>query len=181
MAIGPRILAFLGAAGRLVELYLSRFGPATERDIKWWLGSTLTAVRRALAEIKAVSVDLAGSIGFVLPDDTTRVDPLGPWVALLPALDPTVMGWFERDWYLGGYREQLFDSAGNAGPTAWADGRIVGTWKQSESGEVRLYLLEDPGIDARDALQAEAAALTDWFEGTRALPRFPSPIAKSFD
>jgi len=24
-----------------------------------------------------------------------------PWAALLPALDPTTMGWSERDWYVG--------------------------------------------------------------------------------
>ena len=32
---------------RLVEEWLRAFGPGTEADIKWWLGSTLTLVRRA--------------------------------------------------------------------------------------------------------------------------------------
>ena len=52
------------------------------------------------------------------------------WVALLPALDPTVMGWKERSWYLGDHQERLFDRNGNAGPTVWADGRVVGGWAQ---------------------------------------------------
>ena len=38
----------------LVELWLRAFGPGTEADIKWWLGSTLKAVRAALAELGAV-------------------------------------------------------------------------------------------------------------------------------
>ncbi len=88
------------------------------------------------------------------------------------------MGWSERDWYLGPYKDQLFDSSGNAGPTAWWDGRIVGGWRQSEGGDVVLQLLEDVGSDGRRALGDEAQRLTEWFAGTRVLARFPSPLSK---
>ena len=88
------------------------------------------------------------------------------------------MGWFERDWYLGPYKAQLFDTNGNAGPTAWWDGRIVGGWRQGDAGEVVLQLLEDVGSKGRRALKDEAKRLTEWFGGTRALMRFPSPLSK---
>ena len=39
-------------------------------------------------------------------------------LALLPGLDVTTMGWFDRDWYLGEHAKQVFDRTGNAGPTA---------------------------------------------------------------
>ena len=29
-----------------------------------------------------------------------------PWIALLPPLDPTTMGWKERDWYLGPHKQR---------------------------------------------------------------------------
>ncbi len=167
-----------GVAG-LVERWLRAFGPGTEADIKWWLGSTLTAVRRALADLGAVEVDLEGETGYVLSDDLEPTEPVEPWAALLPPLDPTTMGWTERDWYLGPYKAELFDTAGNAGPTAWWEGRIVGGWRQAESGEVELQLLEDVGSDALRALEREAALLTDWFGGTRVLHRFPSPLSKA--
>ena len=89
------------------------------------------------------------------------------------------MGWAEREWYLGPYKAQLYDSNGNAGPTAWWDGRIVGGWRQSDRGEVELQLLEDVGSGGRAALEHEAERLTEWFDGTRALPRFPSPLSKA--
>lgn len=162
----------------LVERWLRVFGPGTETDIKWWLGSTLTAVRRALAEIGAVEVDLDGATGHVLADDEEATGELEPWGALLPALDPTIMGWFERDWYLGPYKEQLFDSTGNAGPSTWWNGRVVGGWRQTEAGEVVLQLLEDVGSEAQHALQDHAARLTKWLAGVRVLPRFPSPLFK---
>jgi hypothetical protein len=166
-----------GVAG-LVERWLRAFGPGTALDIKWWLGSTVAAVRRALADLEAVEVDLDGQVGYLLPDDLAPTDPVEPWAALLPPLDPTTMGWKERDWYLGAYKEQLFDTAGNAGPTVWWDGRLVGGWRQAETGDVVLQMLEDVGADGLRAIEREVARLTEWLGGVRALPRFPSPLSK---
>jgi hypothetical protein len=164
---------------RLVEQWLRAFGPGTADDVKWWLGTTVAAVRRALKDVRAVEVDLDGQTGYLLPDDLEATEPVEPWPALLPPLDPTTMGWSQRDWYLGPYRAQLFDTSGNAGPTVWWDGRIVGGWRQSDSGEVVLQMLEDVGLEALRALEREAARLTEWLGGTRVLPRFPSPLSKA--
>jgi hypothetical protein len=176
--LGEEIAPFPAAEGMagLVDLWLRRFGPGTEGDIKWWLGSTVTAVRRALADLHAVEVDLDGRTGYLLPDDLEATDPVEPWASLLPPLDPTTMGWSERDWYLGPHKEQLFDSNGNAGPTVWWDGRIVGGWRQSDTGEVVLQMLEDVGAEGRRAIERESARLTEWLGGTGVLPRFPSPL-----
>ena len=84
--------------------WLRAFGPGTEADIKWWLGSTSPPCARALADLDAVEVDLDGQTGYVLPDDLEPTEPVEPWAALLPPLDPTTMGWIERDWYLGPYK-----------------------------------------------------------------------------
>ena len=168
-----------GVAG-LVERWLRSFGPGSLADIKWWLGSTVGAVRQALHHLDAVEVELeGGTTGYLLPDDLEPTVAPEPFAALLPPLDPTTMGWYERDWYLGPYKHELFDTSGNGGPTVWWDGRIVGGWRQDDGGAVELQLLEDPGRDARAAIDAEAARLSDWFGGTRALPRFPSPLSKA--
>ena len=133
-------------------------------------------MRQALRDVGAVEVSLdGGASGWVLPDDTDPVGPVEPWVALLPALDPTTMGWSERDWYLGPHRAQVFDTAGNGGATIWVDGRIVGGWS-TKDGAVELVLLEDVGADARAALDAEADRLTAWLHGTPVMPRFPAPL-----
>jgi hypothetical protein len=173
----PAVSEAEGVAG-LVERWLGAFGPGTEADIKWWLGSTLRLVRAALAELEAVEVDIDGKTGYLLPDDIDPEDPVEPWGALLPSLDPTTMGWFERDWYLGSHKPEVFDTSGNAGATAWWEGRIVGGWSQAESGEVLLQLLEDVGADAKATLEGEAERLTAWLDGTRVMARFPSPLSK---
>ncbi|MBJ7472450.1 MAG: AlkZ family DNA glycosylase, partial [Solirubrobacteraceae bacterium] len=163
----------------LVERWLRAFGPGSTNDIKWWLGGTVKATKQALADLAAVEVSLeGGGTGWLLPDDLEPEPAVEPWGALLPSLDPTTMGWKERDWYLGDYKAQLFDYAGNAGPTIWWDGRIVGGWRQDADGVVELQWLEDVGSDARAALEADAARLTEWFGGLRVMLRFPSPLSK---
>ena len=167
------------ARADLTRRWLATFGPATVADIKWWLGTTLTAARNALADLGAVEVDLHGSPGWALPDDLDPEPEAPPWCALLPGLDATTMGWFQRDWYLGEHRPRVFDRNGNAGPTAWWNGRVVGGWYQDDGARVRLQLLEDPGRDGRRALQRRADELIAWLEGVRVSPRFPSPLSKA--
>jgi hypothetical protein len=166
------------AQAELVRRWLRGFGPATIADVKWWTGLPMGQVRRAVAETGAVEVDLDGTPGLVLPDDLDPVPAPGPWVALLPALDPTTMGWAGRDFYLGPHRPALFDRNGNAGPTIWLDGHVVGGWAQRATGEVVLRLLEDVGTDASEAIEAEAARLTAWLTPLRVTPRFRTPLER---
>jgi hypothetical protein len=167
------------ARAELARRWLYAFGPATAADLKWWLGSTMTAVRDALGDVGAVDVDLHGQPGVALAEDLEPVGEVEPYAALLPGLDPTTMGWYERDWYLGPHRAAIFDTTGNGGMTAWWDGRIVGGWNQTPDGDVFLQLLEDVGTDARGALDREAAQLTAWLDGVSVAPRFPSPLSRS--
>ncbi|MBS2991394.1 AlkZ family DNA glycosylase [Rhodococcus erythropolis] len=152
----------------MVRRWLHSFGPGTEDDIVWWLGSTKTVVRAALAELEAVAVSLdGGDTGWLLPDDVATVCDPGPWAALLPVLDPTIMGWKNRDFYLGPHRNQLFDTRGNAGTTAWVDGRVVGCWIQDAAGVVHVRVLESVSADAQRSLDAEAVRLTEWLGGVK--------------
>jgi hypothetical protein len=166
------------AQAELVRRWLARFGPGTEGDLRWWTGLTAREIRAGLARVGAVEVDLDGRAGLVLPDDLEPTPAPEPWVTLLPSLDPTTMGWQEREWYLGPHRQRLFDSNGNAGPTIWSDGRIIGGWSIREGGEVVTKLLEDVGRDVGVGVDAEAARLTEWLRATRVIPRFPTPLDK---
>jgi hypothetical protein len=163
----------------LVAAWLGAFGPGTEADLVWWLGATKAAVRLALADVAAVEVSLdGGATGWVLSDDLDPVPDPGSWVALLPALDPTTMGWKERAFHLGEHSEKVFDRNGNGGPTAWWDGRIVGVWCQTDDGRVEVVLAEQVPAAARRALDAEAAELTAWLDGDVVRSVYLSPLAR---
>jgi hypothetical protein len=88
------------------------------------------------------------------------------------------MGWKERDWYLGPHASMLFDSNGNAGPTVWWEGRVVGGWSQRRDGEVVFRLLEDVGSDAVHAVEVEAARVADWLGDARFSPGFLPPFQR---
>jgi hypothetical protein len=167
------------AAGVLARAWLGAFGPGTLADLKWWTGWTVRRTEAALAGVGAVEVGLDGGTGFALPDDLGATPAPDPWVALLPGLDPSVMGWKERAWYLGAHAEQLFDTNGNAGPTVWVDGRVVGAWAQASDGTVVVHLLERVPRAARAAIGEEAEALTARLGPVRVAWRFPSPLHRA--
>ena len=118
------------------------------------------------------------NILFVLADDLEPTPAPERSAALLPTLDPTTMGWKEREWYLGPHGTILFDTNGNAGPTVWWDGRIVGGWSQRRDGEIVVGLLEDVGSDARAAIDVEVARLQAWIGDARFSPGFLPPFQR---
>ena len=158
------------ARAELARHWLLAFGPAPLSDLQWWTGWTAGQTRAALGQLAIAEVDLDGSPGVVLASDQEPVPATEPWAALLPALDPTPMGWADRDWYLGPHRAVVFDSNGNAGPTAWWNGRVVGGWHQEPSGKVVVDIVERIPKLAGTRLDREAAKLTDWLAGERVLP-----------
>lgn len=166
-----------GASDLLVRI-LDRFGPCTLTDLKWWTGWTLTMARKALEEISANEVALeSGATGWVNAGDAVvHGDDPGPWVALLPGLDPTTMGWKEREWFLApDIAAHVFDRNGNAGPTIWADGQIVGGWAQRADGEIVLDLHRKLTREHRALLNDAAARIAEFVGDTRFSVRFPSP------
>lgn len=164
----------------IVRRWLATFGPGTVEDVQWWLGSTKSAARAALAAVDAVEVSLdGGQVGWVLPEDEEPVPAPEPWAALLPTLDPTTMGWKGRGFYLDPDDvPYLFDTNGNGGNTAWWDGRIVGAWIQDDDGAVRVILHREVDAVARAALDAEAARLTAWLDGVRITNVYSSLLMK---
>jgi hypothetical protein len=170
------------ARAELVGRWLRAYGPGTETDLRWWTGWTLGELRRAIARVQPIEVQLEGGrSGLVLGDDVgdgaARDGGDGePWAALLPALDTTVMGWKERDWFLGPHQRRLFDRNGNAGPTVWWHSQVVGGWTQRPDGGIALRLLEDVGREATLAIEATAGRLRDWLGPVRFTPRFRTPL-----
>jgi hypothetical protein len=166
------------ARARLVRRWLERFGPGTVQDLKWWTGWSLGTTRAALAHVEVDEVDLDGQPGLVVAGDTAPTPAVEPWVALLPSLDPTIMGWNEREWYLGEHRAALFDNVGNAGPTIWVDGRAVGAWGQRKGGEIVTELLEDVGRERAAEVEAEAERLQARLGDIVVSFRFTSALGK---
>lgn len=167
------------ARAELTRRWLAAFGPATTEDVKWWTGWGAREVRAALADCGAVAVQLDSGEGHALPDDLAPLPEPDPWAALLPSLDPTPMGWQQRDWYLpAAHRTELVDRSGNIGPTVWWNGRVVGGWAQHPDGRLVWEALEPLPHTATAAIDAEAARLAGWLRTARVTPRFRTALER---
>lgn len=163
------------ARAEVLAAYLRAFGPATETDMAWWTGWALGVTRRALAVLDTVEVS-PGLL--VLTADTDPAPAPEPVAALLPALDPTPMGWKQREWFLPPDYSSLYDRFGNVGPTVWWEGEVVGGWAVRPDGRVVTRLLTDRGARAAAAVEAEAERLTARLGGAVVVPSFPTPLEK---
>ncbi|HKY47020.1 MAG TPA: crosslink repair DNA glycosylase YcaQ family protein, partial [Acidimicrobiia bacterium] len=93
-----------------------------------------------------------------------------------PGLDPTPMGWKEREWFLGPHKKALFDRNGNIGPSIWHNGRIVGGWGQTKERKIAYRLLVPAPPAVIKAVAREAAAVEEWMGDTKVTPRFRTPL-----
>ncbi len=166
----------------LIRRYLAAFGPATPDDVKWWSGLSKTQVAETLAwlapEIAQVTIEGCSENHLMLAEDLARLrdftPPETPYAFLLPALDPYIMGYRDRGHFLGPeHNKKVFDPAGNAMPTVWADGRVAGLWGQRRDGPV-VYRLFRPVEPAAKACLAEEAGRLEEFLAGEYLPPFTS-------
>ncbi len=158
----------------LVQRYLAAFGPATVDDIQWRTGFSKRETNQALGALESslVTAAIEGLDGehLMLADDARRLrrfaPPVAPYVFFLPGLDPYIMGYQDRRRFLAlEHRDKVFDRAGNAMPTVWANGRVVGAWGQRQDGRVIYGLFESAGYDALTILAHESRRLETFMGG----------------
>jgi hypothetical protein len=173
------------AAAQLADRWLRRFGPATTADLQWWAGWTATLTRHALADCGAVPVLVETDPGeepvpgWLAAGDEDVVEAGGDWVALLPGLDPTAMGWKQRGWYLPDAAADLFDGNGNAGPSVWVDGQVAGAWVQLPDGSLRVHWFRDVPERVCASVDEEVERLVAVVGDTRFTIRFPGVVHKA--
>lgn len=168
------------AQAALADRWLQAFGPAPASDLQWWTGWTKTDTERALEASGATAVTVgsdAETPAWVAADDVELTPDPGHWVALVPGLDATVMGWKDRRWYLDPeFVATLFDRNGNAGSCVLVDGEVVGGWAQRADGHIAVRILRDVGREVAEEVADAAHALQDLLGDVRFRPRFPAPI-----
>jgi hypothetical protein len=122
-------------AGRLaVRQYLQAYGPATERNLSYWLTEGLSAPRRRVAawltdlgaDVTTVSVD--GGEAFVLTETLPALQAAEPSdvVRELPPYDPWVMGPGTADPHI--VPPDLRHLLSNGAAPVVRGGRVIGTW-----------------------------------------------------
>jgi hypothetical protein len=172
--------------------YLAAFGPTTFDDVQWWTGFSKGETEEALGALKpevvevGVEMDIedSGDAHLMLIDDAQRLRdfaaPETPYVFLLPALDPYIMGYRDRRRFLAAeHRAKVFDRAGNGMPTVWANGQVVGAWGQRKDGSVTYGLFEAVGEEERALVEGKRKQLEGFLGGEVVPQRTHTPFTRA--
>jgi Winged helix DNA-binding domain len=153
----------------LVRLHLAAYGPATRRDIAWWLGEKLTPIDEAVRQLGDELVSRPGAGRDPLLD-LTGPPPGGnpePGVRLLPEFDGLLLGFApeNRDRFLRPEHLPLVWNRANGSfsPIVLVDDHLAATWRlANQRGRTTLEVTALPGealVDA-DRFTGPAAAVT---------------------
>jgi hypothetical protein len=162
------------------------FGPLTVEDLAWWLPAPKSEVKKVLASAGSTvaKLEVDGATywfpAHLADGPSPPREALGAW--LLPYEDAFLKGYLDRAWVLSpGLRPVLFpfnaahwappngvdpgpgphggaNVSGEARPSIWWAGRVVGRWEQSGDG-VAWQLHADVGSEGRSAIEVELGRL----------------------
>ena len=174
------------ALAELARRYLAGHGPATDRDLAKWAGLPLrdarAGLRAAASELEEFEGGLVDLAGRRTGDGTTpAAGSLPP--RLLPAFDPCLVGWREREPFLRRSDEPRVIPTGGGlfRPFATVDGVASGTWgirRQGDRVAVRIDPFRAFEPEVESALQAEAEDVARFEGRTLARPdRSPAAVA----
>jgi winged helix DNA-binding protein len=139
------------ALAELARRYLAGHGPASAEDLATWIGMSLRDARAGIASIAGDLVEVGDDM-FDLATHEPAPEPVPP--RLLPAFDPYILGWRDRDFAVPPeLARQVHPGGGIVRPTAVVDGIVVGTWSRRHGLEPFDAIAEP----AARALEDEAA------------------------
>jgi hypothetical protein len=153
------------ARRKIVEQYILSFGPVNEQDIAWWTGFPKTQVKEILEdlgdELSSVEIPELESSYLFHSSEKESLQSYGaakhPVVNVLPALDPYIMGYKDRERYLHPkHCKMIFDRSGNATAAILVDGRIVGIWDLEEP-LVKIFYLTDVEKEVRKKIRSKVS------------------------
>jgi hypothetical protein len=170
------------ARRQLLRRAVHTFGPLTIEDLAWWLPAPKREVQAALTGFERLEV--GGQTYWFAPELADVSAPPrtehGAW--LLPYEDALLKGYLERGWCLAPGLQKVIvpmrighwappdgadpgpgpykgpNATGEARPSVWWGGRVVGRWEEHEDGVV-WQLHADIGAEGKAQIEAGMEAL----------------------
>lgn len=138
----------------VIKQYLDSFAPVTLNDVTWWTGFRKKEINQLLESLQddltQVGIsELEGSHIISLSDKNAFKSleaAKKPIINFLPALDPYMMGYKDRERYLSNeYYYHVFDRSGNATSSILLNGEVIGIWdfNENEDPQIRMFLFEE--------------------------------------
>jgi len=158
------------AQAQLVKHYIRVYGPVTEQDVAWWTGLGKTTIQPIMAalesELISIRIKKQSDDYVMLETDYNLLKkfkaPRTLPVLLLPYEDPYPKGYQLRNRLVTTEHEKHVYIGGEAQPTVFVKGKIVGTWNRvfEEPGEtITVQLFQRIGRVEKNAITLQGKAL----------------------
>jgi hypothetical protein len=119
------------ALAELARRYLAGHGPATDRDLAYWVGLPLRDARAGLQGIAGeLTVLDDGLVDLAAGGESAR----RTGARLLPVFDAYLLGWKDRTFAVAPEQVPRVYAGGLIGPAVTVDGHVVGTWRAVRRG-----------------------------------------------
>jgi hypothetical protein len=157
---------------RLARRYLQAYSPAGPEDLAVWAGIPLTRARKAFdgisKQLRLITFD--GMEALVLQEGGSTPDHDGtgaPIVNLIPAFDPYLLGYKDREPALPArYARRIHPGGGVLRPALLLNGQAAGTWNLKRSaGRAQLSIIpfETLGAAVLEQIQVAATAIGHFY------------------
>jgi hypothetical protein len=158
------------AQTQLVKHYIRVYGPVTEQDVAWWTGLGKTKIRAVMTalepELLPLRIKKHSEDHVMLESDYNTLKkfkaPRTLPVLLLPYEDPYPKGYQLRNRFVSVEHEKQVYIGGQAQPTVFVKGKIVGTWNRvfEEPGEtITVKLFQRVGRGEKNAIITQGRAI----------------------
>ncbi len=165
---------FDAANVELARRYFRAYGPATERDFRYWRGAKAAQSRRWVRALRdeLVEDEIGGENCLLFGEDAELLTEEPPereaWpVRLLYRFDPLLLGIKDKGWLVDDeHYGEVWRPAGHVEGTVLEHGRIAGTWRYDRRGGglvVTVRPFAPLPEHARSALEGEAAGVAEFF------------------
>ncbi|MFX1319177.1 MAG: winged helix DNA-binding domain-containing protein [Promethearchaeota archaeon] len=155
---------------QLLKRYIEVFGPVNEEDAAWWTGIGKSQIRTAMAllEPELVQIQIKGSLGeyVMLESDFAAMKkfkaPRSLPALLLPYEDPYPKGYSIRNRLVKPEHEDKVYIRGEAQPTVWVNGKIIGTWNRvfdNPGDAMTIQLFQSIGRSEKTTITTMAQAM----------------------
>jgi hypothetical protein len=155
---------------QLVKHYIRVYGPVTEQDVAWWTGLGKTKIQPAMtaleSELLPIRIKKYSEDYVMLESDYNSFKkfkaPRTLPVLLLPYEDPYPKGYQLRNRFVNTEHEKHVYIGGEAQPTVFVKGKIVGIWNRvfEEPGEtITVQLFQRVGRAEKNAIILQGRTL----------------------
>ncbi len=158
------------AQTRLVKHYIRVYGPITEQDVAWWTGLGKTKIRSVMTALEPALLPLRikkHSEDYVMLESDYNAlkkfkAPRTLPVLLFPYEDPYPKGYQLHNHFVTTEHEKHVYIGGQAQPTVFVKGKIVGTWNrvfEEPEETITVKLFQRIGRGEKNAIITQGKAI----------------------